>query len=174
VTLDSLKDPANGIDQNSDEVAHGYYNLAKVTNRLAQDLKKAETLARESYRIYSRLHGIDHQLSGISGSLLGTILTSQGNLGDENQKLQENALVIFYRNEGPDGPNTAATNGNLVAVHYNRFVNADYKGKEHLLLAKGYCKEAASIFAKIYGQGCPKAMEFSSLLLTITRGLNMP
>jgi hypothetical protein len=29
-TLDSLKDPANGLDQESEEVAKGYYNLANV------------------------------------------------------------------------------------------------------------------------------------------------
>jgi hypothetical protein len=30
MTLDSLKDPANKVNQISDEVARGYYNLAKV------------------------------------------------------------------------------------------------------------------------------------------------
>jgi archaellum component FlaF (FlaF/FlaG flagellin family) len=32
LTLDSLKDPANAVDQNSELVAIGYYNLGKVIN----------------------------------------------------------------------------------------------------------------------------------------------
>lgn len=32
MTLDSLKDPGNGLDQQSEEVAKGYYNLGEVIN----------------------------------------------------------------------------------------------------------------------------------------------
>eukprot|EP00596_Hydrurales_sp_CCMP1899_P007459 CAMPEP_0119051712 /NCGR_PEP_ID=MMETSP1177-20130426/73245_1 /TAXON_ID=2985 /ORGANISM="Ochromonas sp, Strain CCMP1899" /LENGTH=183 /DNA_ID=CAMNT_0007031023 /DNA_START=659 /DNA_END=1208 /DNA_ORIENTATION=+ len=53
-TLDSLKDPANGLDQLSEEVAYGYYNLANVIHQQEGDLVKAEMLARESLRIRTR------------------------------------------------------------------------------------------------------------------------
>jgi hypothetical protein len=47
-TLDSLKDPANKLNQQSEEVAIGYYNLANVIIQQKQgDLVKAEMLARK-------------------------------------------------------------------------------------------------------------------------------
>jgi hypothetical protein len=173
VTLDSLRDPANNIDQNSEEVAHGYGNLAKAMNRMAVDFTKAEALARESYRIRLLLYGNDHQLIGISCSLLATILLSQNDLGAEHQRLHEHALAIFIRNEGPDGINTASTNANLGGLHWNRFVVAGYKGKEHLRLAKGYCKETVRIYTKMHGPTHPHAVQYSSLLSHITRALSM-
>jgi tetratricopeptide (TPR) repeat protein len=50
-TLDSLKDSANGVDQDSEAVAIGHYNLSSVILKQNGDLVKAERLAREAYRI---------------------------------------------------------------------------------------------------------------------------
>jgi tetratricopeptide (TPR) repeat protein len=175
VTLDSLRDPANNIDQNSDEVARGYYNLAKVMNRLAVDLNKAEKLARESYRIWLQIYGNNHHHLGVSSLLLGTILSSQGNIGDETKRLFEHALAIFIRNEGPDGLNTGATNANLAEFHFDlaeRQPGADAK-KLHLLLSKRYFKEAVRIYTKIHGLASPHAIQYTSLLSAVTFQLSM-
>jgi tetratricopeptide (TPR) repeat protein len=51
VTLESLKDPANNLDQESEAVAEGYYNLGMVIEEQNEDLMKAEMLAREALRI---------------------------------------------------------------------------------------------------------------------------
>jgi hypothetical protein len=51
MTLDSLKDPMNELDQQSEAVAQGYHDYATVINKLNGDLDKAEKLARESLRI---------------------------------------------------------------------------------------------------------------------------
>jgi tetratricopeptide (TPR) repeat protein len=65
-TLDSLKDPANKVDQQSKGVARGYYNLADVINRQKKDLVKAEMLARESLRIRTRIFHNDDSFVGMS------------------------------------------------------------------------------------------------------------
>jgi hypothetical protein len=44
----TLRDKKNGIDQESEAVADGAYNLADVIFRQDGDLIKAEELARES------------------------------------------------------------------------------------------------------------------------------
>jgi flagellar hook assembly protein FlgD len=53
VTYGNLRDKKNGIDQESDTVAEGAYNLAHVIFRQDGDLINAEELARESLRITS-------------------------------------------------------------------------------------------------------------------------
>jgi tetratricopeptide (TPR) repeat protein len=113
VVLDSLIDPANKVKQDSEEVACGYYNLAKVMTRLGEDLDKAETLAREAYRIRLQLYGDNHQILGYSISQLATVLTSQGDFGEETQKLHERFLANSILNQGVDGVNTGAGYFNL-------------------------------------------------------------
>jgi tetratricopeptide (TPR) repeat protein len=113
VVLDSLIDPANKVKQDSEEVACGYYNLAKVMTRLGEDLDKAETLAREAYRIRLQLYGDNHQILGYSISQLATVLTSQGDFGEETQKLHERFLANSILNQGVDGVNTGAAYFNL-------------------------------------------------------------
>jgi hypothetical protein len=46
--LDSLKDPRNGLDQQSEAVARGYYDLASVIKEQRGDMVEAEKLIRES------------------------------------------------------------------------------------------------------------------------------
>jgi tetratricopeptide (TPR) repeat protein len=112
VTLDSLKDPANGLDQDSDDVARGYYNLANVINMQDGDLVKAERLARESHRISIRTHGANHYFVGATTCLLAINLKLEGKMGDETKKLYESSLAISIKNEGLDGNNAAVGNAN--------------------------------------------------------------
>jgi hypothetical protein len=98
-TLDSLKDPANGLDQESEEVANGYHNLANVIDKLKGDLVKAEVLAKVSLRIRTRVYGNDHVEVGRSCSLLAQILMSQDNLGDETLELLERSHDIIQKHE---------------------------------------------------------------------------
>jgi hypothetical protein len=76
-TLDSLKDPANGSDQESEEVADGYYDLGSVINAQEGDLVKAEMLARESHRIRTCIYGNDHLNVEYSCDLLAHNVTRQ-------------------------------------------------------------------------------------------------
>jgi tetratricopeptide (TPR) repeat protein len=112
-TLDSLKDPANGLDQESIEVAKGYYDLANVICQQKGDLVKAEMLVRESLRIRSQLHCHDHQMVGSCVILLAGILRSQGKLDYETKELFERSLTIYIKQCGPDGKNTAVANLNM-------------------------------------------------------------
>jgi tetratricopeptide (TPR) repeat protein len=66
LTLDSLKDKRNGVNQESEEVAKGYYNLGNVISLQDGDLNKAEMLARESLRIRVIVYGNDgHSRVGV-------------------------------------------------------------------------------------------------------------
>jgi tetratricopeptide (TPR) repeat protein len=171
MTLDSLRDPANGVDQNSEAVALGYYNLGSVIRKQNGDLDKAERLAREAYRIRIQLYGNDHCSVGDSAALLASILRSQGKLGDETKKLYDCSLAITIRNEGLDGINTASGNANLANYHVDlarRQVNSDTK-KEHLCLAKSrsYIKEAIRIYTKLFGSAHPQTVKATSKLADI-------
>jgi tetratricopeptide (TPR) repeat protein len=110
MTLDSLKDPGNGLDQQSEAVAKGYYDLGNVINQQKGDLVKAEKLVRESLRIRSRLYDAHHLLVGMSISTLAGILQAQGNLGSETQELHERALAIHIKHCGSEGVNAAISN----------------------------------------------------------------
>jgi hypothetical protein len=118
MTLDSLKDPGNGLDQQSEAVANGYHDLGDVISRQKGDYVKAEMLTRESLRIRSHLYDAYDQLVAMSIGLLANILSARGNLGNETQELYERSLVITIRNYGSDGISTAVSNNNL-GIFYN-------------------------------------------------------
>lgn len=99
-TLDSLKDPKNGLDQPSKAVADGYLNLSNVICSLNGDLVKAEMLARESLRILSHLYDHDHQTLAPSTGQLADILIQQGKLGCETKELLERSLAIGANHSG--------------------------------------------------------------------------
>jgi hypothetical protein len=113
VTYGTLRDKKNGIDQNSEVVAQGAYNLANVILEQNRDLIKAEELARESLRIRTLISGSLFVAVEMSSNLLAHILEAQGKLGDETRGLYERCLAISIRNQGPDGSNTAIANHNL-------------------------------------------------------------
>jgi tetratricopeptide (TPR) repeat protein len=74
VTLEAMKDLANGLDQQSEEIAIGYYNLANVIYQQKGDVVKCEMLGRESLRIRTLLHNDHHVHIGSSARLLALIL----------------------------------------------------------------------------------------------------
>jgi tetratricopeptide (TPR) repeat protein len=74
VTYGNFRDKKNGIDQESEAVATGAYNLAAVIYRQDGDLIKAEELARESLRITSLIHDRNHHDVGRTSFLLTSIL----------------------------------------------------------------------------------------------------
>jgi hypothetical protein len=78
VTYGNLCDKKNGIDQESEVVVMGAYNLALVIYRQKGDLikVKAEDLARESLRIRTLLYGSDHHKVGNCCELLAYILVA--------------------------------------------------------------------------------------------------
>jgi hypothetical protein len=148
----------------------GYYQLASVLFRQVGDLVKGEMLARKAHRIRIHCYGNDHQEVGLSGNLLANILTEQGNLGDETERLAERFLAISIRNEGRNGLHTASGNQNLFIHHTylsNRLPINDEK-REHLLKAKSYCTEGVRIYTEIYGSTHPVTIELASMLPVVT------
>jgi tetratricopeptide (TPR) repeat protein len=173
-TLDSLKDPANKVDQHSEEVARGYYNLANVINQQIGDLVKAEMLARESLRILIQLFDNNHPRVGMSTGLLGSVLQSQGNLGHETKELFERSLAINIKSDGPDGLNTAVANDNF-GNFYEKKAESQQTAeiqKEYLHLSQSKYKEALRIYATTLGPDNPKTVQASSLLSSISRKLS--
>lgn len=101
--FDSLRDPANKMDQEGEQVGIGYYNLARVIDALNNDYSKAEKFAREALRIRIKLYGSGHLYVGQGVGLLSNILLNQNASGDETKRLLEQYLANGIRNEGPDG-----------------------------------------------------------------------
>jgi tetratricopeptide (TPR) repeat protein len=173
-TLDSLKDSANGLDQQSEAVATGYYDLGNVINEQQGDFVKAEMLVRESLRIRTSLYDADHKQVAMSVCLLATILQSQGNLGSETKELHERSLVSLIKNDGSEGINTAVANFNL-GTFYNLRANGSQtaeRRKENLLLSKSKFKEALRIYTKALGPDNPRTIYVSSIFSLISRKLS--
>jgi tetratricopeptide (TPR) repeat protein len=173
VTYGNLRDGKNGIDQDSEAVALGAYNLANVILRQDGDLIKAEELARESLRIPSLLNDSNHEV-GRACSLLASVLRGQGQLGDETRGLYERCLAIFIRNEGPDGLNTATGNYNLgvfCCQLAGSQTTADLEQKQ-LLLSKSYFEESYRINLKIYGPTHIDTVDAASQLATVLSELS--
>jgi tetratricopeptide (TPR) repeat protein len=174
MTLDSLKDPGNGLDQQSEAVAKGYHDLVNAISQQKGDLVKAEKLVRESLRIRSRLYDADHHLLGTSIGLLARILQAQGNLGSETQELYECALAIHIKNYGSEAVNAATTNFNIGNFYLLRAHESQttVTRKEHLLLSESKYRESLRIYTKIYGPDHPESLETLSHLSIVSRKLS--
>lgn len=174
MTLDSLKDPGNGLDQLSEEVAKGYHDLGRVILRRKGDLLKAEMFVRASLHVRNRLHVTDYVSVGDSIDLLVGILQDQGNLGSETQELRERSLVINLKHFGSEGLNTATSYYNLGNLHYYRAKESQdsENQEEHLYLSKPNIKEALRLYAKINGPVNPRTIDASTYLSNVTRMLS--
>jgi hypothetical protein len=155
-TLDGLKDSANGVDQESEAVANGYFQLAyAIFLEENGELVRAEMLVRESLRIRTQLSTNTSELYlAESTSLLAGILQKQGMLGDEEKELLQTCLFISVKYEGTDSINAAIGNRNL--GHFHQSVVATRKldvdtGKEHLKLSLSFYEEALRIYCKVFG-----------------------
>jgi hypothetical protein len=175
-TYQNLRDIKNGMDQESEEVAEGAYNLADVILRQVDgDFIKGEKLARESLLIRTRLYSSNHYRIGISCALLARILMNQGKYGDETKELLERSLAIYVVSEGPDGSNTAAGNITFSQLHYNlaKIQSVISIKRTQLLLAKSYAEEAVRIETKIHNPSHPNCILAASQLSDILRELSI-
>jgi tetratricopeptide (TPR) repeat protein len=174
MTLDSLKDPGNGLDQQSEAVAKGYHDLGKVVSQQKGDFVKAEMLVRESLRTRSRLYDSHHHLVGISISLLAGILQAQGNLGSETQEFYELSLVIIIRNFGSESSKTAILNFNMGKFYYLRAEKSQIAEAkiDNLRLSESKYEESLRIFTKVFGPDDPRTIKSLSLLSTVSRILS--
>jgi hypothetical protein len=118
VTYCNLRDKKNGMDQESEAIAEGAYNLSDVIFQQNGDLIKAEELARESLRIRSLINDSNNQSVGRNCNHLAAIMRAQEKYGDETKGLYERFLAISIRNTGPDGQSTAIGNCSLGIFHY--------------------------------------------------------
>jgi hypothetical protein len=106
-----LRDPKNGLDQESKEVARGYYSMAKAIDRQTGDLLKAEKLA-------SRLCSQDSERIGTCDSILSVILLIQGRVDHETKELIERTIAINTKHCGTDGANTASAYVKLATFYH--------------------------------------------------------
>jgi hypothetical protein len=168
-TLDSLKDPANKVDQQSERVARGNFNLANVIYQQNGDLVKAEMLAKESLRIRTRIFHNDHICVGYSTGLLASVLQSQGNLSNEKKELFERSLAISIKNFGPDGFNTAKDYTNLGVFYHQLAASSQQTGetrKEHMRLSQSNYEEAVRIYTKTFSLDHPKTIHATLRILS--------
>jgi hypothetical protein len=144
------------MDQESEGVAMGTFNLALVIFHQGEDFIEAEKLARESLRIRTLIWGRDHSNVGTVGNLLAKILMEQKKFGDETWVLLKHSLDISIRNEGPDGSNVAYGNSNMGTFYYS--VGAVDGSREKYKLAKFHYGETVRIYTKIYGPNNPNTI----------------
>jgi hypothetical protein len=171
VTYSNLKDRKNGMNQESEEVAMGAQNLANVILRQKGDLKKQRSSQeRPSLRIRTLIHDSHHFDVGNSCDLLGRILLSQMNIGDETRELFERSLAILVRYEGSDGGINTATASCNIALYYYELAEMqptlDSK-RTNLLQAKSGIEKALRIHVKIFGATNPKTVSTAERLAEI-------
>jgi tetratricopeptide (TPR) repeat protein len=174
MTLDSLKDKKNGLDQQSEEVARGYYNVANIIHQQLGDLVKGEMLIRESLRIRTLVHDVNHPYVGITGGLLAHILQSQGKFTDEAKSLFERSIAINIKQYGPDGSNTAVSLANLAHYYCDLQIQpcTPQNRISYLRLARDGFQESVRIYTKNLGRDHPRTMRYSASLLSISTALS--
>lgn len=99
-------------------------------------------------------------------------MSSSSKFGDETKKFFECVLASSLRNEGPNGPNVAKSNGQL-GQYYAKLaseVSAD-RIEEHLRLARSYFKEAVRISSKRHGSAHPQTIDYEYSLSVIAEVL---
>lgn len=165
-TLDSLKDPANGLDQESEALAKGHYDLANVISKQKGDLVKAAMLARESLRIRSQLYCHDHLNIALNCNLLADILQDQNKQNSETKELYERSLAITIKLSGPDAKNAAITNHNLGFYHYALAEIQENIYLKETFLFEAYLnfKEALRINTIVLGPDNPRTLLSSSMI----------
>lgn len=187
MTLDSLIDPANGLDQNSDQVSIGYYQLGKVIHLQNGDLVKAERLAREALRIQNLIYSSTSPGEHAGGcmGLLADILISQGKRGSEPKELLERCLAIDIKYYGLNGANTAVAYMNLGEFYYksaseilllldgrethsNKYFHTTMETViNYFHLAESNFTETLRIFLKIHGPKSSKVFKVASRLASV-------
>lgn len=169
------------MDQQSEEVAKGYHILAQVISLQKKDFEKAETLARESLRIRSKIYDDSHENIGYhenlgqSSDLLACILLKQDNLGDETKELMERSLAVDIQTygPGPNGINTAVGYARL-GEYYHLLAEAQQtaeKSVEYLRLSHSKIEKALRINTNLLGPNNERTMKFSCDLSVISSKL---
>mmetsp|Transcript_25916 Transcript_25916/g.24753 ORF Transcript_25916/g.24753 Transcript_25916/m.24753 type:complete len:349 (+) Transcript_25916:481-1527(+) len=174
VMLGTLKDPANEVNQQSEELANGYYDLANVLCMLKGDLVKAEMLVRESLHIRSGLFDKDHPTIAISSDLLARILQKQGKVDCAAENLLLDALASDIEHYGRDGEKTGAGNFNLGNFYFHaaKTQQTSVARKDQLLLSESSYTEALRIYRKTLGPCNPRAIQTEKTLADIIRLLS--
>jgi hypothetical protein len=175
VTYDNLRDKKNGIDQESEAVAEGACNLARVIHRQKGDLIKAEGLAREALRIRTFLFDSHHHNIEASSDLLARILRMQNKFGDETNCSYERSLAILIRNHGSDGLDTAVGHLNISKFYYQLALEQPTRQSKQtqLLLTKAHFEEALRIQSKIHGPTHPSTLETLTKLTAVSSDRNI-
>lgn len=171
--MDSLKDPSSGLNNGSEAVAQGYFNLANALNKQEKDLVKAERLIRESLRMRKKLYANDHQYVGTSCALLATIMKTQGKLNLEMRDLMEHSIAIEIKHHGADNHNVGTAYYNLGSFYF-QFADAQQTPKvrkELLQLSIVKYKEVFRIYTMIFGPDHFETLEVLSMLSILERFL---
>jgi tetratricopeptide (TPR) repeat protein len=165
MTLDSLKDPANGMDQESETVAGGRDNLARVFLK-EDNHAKAEMLVRESLRIRTLLYDVNHPILGKNIGLLGSIFLSQKRINSETKELLERSLAIDKWHYGPEGLNTALSYVKMGIFYQELNIQSTTveKKKDTFLQAKSNFEEGLRIYTIVHGSNSSNAIGLSQIL----------
>ena len=127
ITYESLIDPRNGIDPESESVARGMQQLASLCFNMAHDghecasdlINEAEELSRKACCIIENLNnGFSSSNLAICLETLGQVLVGKKNFTEETKGLFERILNIYSERENGNGPGTLKSLRSLGEFHF--------------------------------------------------------
>lgn len=134
---------------------------------------RAESLAREAFRIRKLINSSDHYNIGNCCGQLARILRQQGHYGDETRGFYERALAIAIGNEGIDGQNVGASSMNIGTFFYEsaKVQSATDVKKKLRLLGKSHHENGHRIYVKLFGANHPETKRCASQMANASNPL---
>ena len=171
ITYESLIDPCNGIDLESEGVARGMQQLAHLCismaregHEAAQDLIiEAEQLIRKACNIMENLHGPTSPNLAICLETFGQVLVGRGLFTEETRLLFERVLAIYSECEGGNGHGTLQALGSLGDFYceLSSTMHPGYERNKVYEKAIMMFEDAAQMGAAIYGSDGKRALKYA-------------
>ena len=168
ITYESMIDPRNGIDPESDGVARGMQQLAYVCSRMAgEGHEAAPDLIEEAHELIRKACRIMEELSSpnlaICLETLGEVLIARGILTDETKGIFERVLAIYVDREGGGGHGTIQSLTSLgeFHVHLASTLPIGRERIQEVQIAKALNEDYAKMVTKIYGSDSVRMLEYT-------------
>ena len=170
ITYESLIDPCNRIDLESEEVARGMQQLAHLCINMARGghvaavdlIKEAEWLIKRACNIIENLHGPASPNLAICLETFGQVLVCSDIFTEETRLIFERVLAIYSECEGGNGHGTLQALGSLGDFYYelgNTMHPGDGRNVEYEK-SIGVFEEAACMGAAIYGSDEKRTLKY--------------
>ena len=177
ITYESLMDPCNGIDPESEEVARGMQQLAHLCINMEREghvaaldlVIEADCLIRKACNIMENLHGPASPNLAICLETFGQVLVCRDIFTEETRLIFERVLAIYTDCDGGNGHGTLQALGSLGDFYYE-LGNSMHSGCERNVEYQksiGIFEKAACIGAIIYGSDEKRTSKYTEKIRDI-------